>query len=76
MRKGDWKMVKRPNAPAELYDLGRDPGEQRDLAGQEAHIVDELDTLWRDWRAEQPEPLFVPDPEQWEAWRRKKQGKA
>lgn len=34
MRRGDWKLLQNsPYQPLELYHLGEDPGEQRDLAG-------------------------------------------
>ncbi|QIG53528.1 sulfatase-like hydrolase/transferase [Altererythrobacter sp. BO-6] len=32
MRDGDWKMLRYPDRPAELYDLSRDIGETRNLA--------------------------------------------
>lgn len=33
VRSGGWKLIHRPEGVDELYDLGSDPGEQRDLAG-------------------------------------------
>ena len=32
LRQGRWKLLRFPDRPAQLYDLGKDPGEARDLA--------------------------------------------
>jgi arylsulfatase A len=46
-RLGDWKAVrqdlqKRPDAPAELYDLASDPGETKDVAAENTDVAAEL----------------------------------
>ncbi len=50
-RIGDWKVVQRGlaqrrDAPIEVYDLGRDPGETRDLAGERGDVVEVAKGLW------------------------------
>jgi arylsulfatase A-like enzyme len=47
LRAGDWKIVTAgPNAPWELYDLGADRSETKNLAGENPEKVLELSTLW------------------------------
>ena len=56
-----WKVVRfkgKPNNP-ELFDLGNDPGEQKNLAGDKPDMVIELDKAWNTWNATLP-PAFVP----------------
>ena len=61
VRQGDWKAVRpRPNAPWELYDLGRDVEEQQDLADRHADVLARLTSLAE--KAHQPmEPGLVYD---------------
>jgi arylsulfatase A-like enzyme len=43
VRKGDWKLLQNsPFAPLELYDLGRDPQEQHDLASEHPEVLNDL----------------------------------
>jgi arylsulfatase A-like enzyme len=52
-----WKLIQpEGGAPARLYDLGRDPGELRDVAGSEPDIVARLATSLARWKAERPLP--------------------
>ena len=39
VRDGDWKLIRLPDRPAELYDLAADPSETRNLAGQQPDRV-------------------------------------
>lgn len=57
VRAGDWKAVRTAlNRPTELYDLGADPGESRDLAGERPEIAARLEGLMR--RAYEPSPDY------------------
>jgi arylsulfatase A-like enzyme len=59
IRKGDWKLVKvRPNDPAMLIDLKRDPGEQQDLTAQFPEKASELHKLWNQWNATMQPPRW------------------
>ncbi len=45
VRSQDWKYIVHPDAPAELYDLASDPGEQVNLFAERPDIVAELAPL-------------------------------
>jgi arylsulfatase A len=46
VRKGDWKLIQpKKGGPFELYDLGRDIGEQHNLARKHPKVLDELKKL-------------------------------
>ena len=52
--RGDWKLIvpnleRVPGAKKELYNLKRDPNEQRDLAGRNAKLVEELGAELDGW---------------------------
>ncbi len=59
VRFGDWKAVRQPifDGPIELYDLGRDIGEQHDLAASHPDLVKEAASLMA--RAHVPDPNWV-----------------
>lgn len=46
IRVGDWKLVADNNRPWELYDLGQDRAELRNLAANHPERVQELEQLW------------------------------
>lgn len=61
IRQGSWKLVvaepeKGQTAPG-LFDLSRDPGETRDLSGDEPGRVEQMKTLWQTWHAGVTGPL-------------------
>jgi arylsulfatase len=49
VRLGNWKLVSRKGASWELYDLSADWAEQRDLAGDEPLVVEEMSAMYRQW---------------------------
>ena len=51
IRAGNWKLVGIAGKPWELYDLGTDLTESRDLASAEPKRVAELATQWERWAA-------------------------
>jgi arylsulfatase A len=62
LRTGDWKGVRlgvrnNPTASLELYHLGDDPAEERDVAAQHPRIVERIEALMRE--AHQPHPHFT-----------------
>jgi len=58
VRDGDWKLIRFPNKPAELYNLNKDISEVNDLAADEPEKVKELyEKLWN-WERELPRSLW------------------
>lgn len=74
VRMGDWKLVKGAGLPgvtgveggkstiegAELYHLGRDVSETRNLVASEPAKVRELAAAWNAWNADNHAPLWTP----------------
>jgi len=62
LRQGDWKLVRASQkgqaGPWQLYDLAKDPGESKDLAGEKPGIVEELVREWERLDAQMVAPLF------------------
>ena len=53
VRMGRWKAVRlAKDAPLELYDLGSDPGEQRNVRGSHPDIIERIDTYLRTARTD------------------------
>jgi arylsulfatase len=50
LRRGDWKLVAARDEPWELYDLGTDRSETRNLAADHPALVAELSALWERMR--------------------------
>ena len=48
---GDWKIVRsKSDAPWELYHLGKDVGEETNLASKEPERVKKMSASWQAWR--------------------------
>lgn len=64
LRKGDWKLVKNSGrhrgATWQLYDLGEDTSEQRDLASSMPGKLAELQSIWNQWNAGMIDPVWSP----------------
>lgn len=54
VRFGNWKGVRRPGGPVEVYDLAADVGETRDLAASEPEIARKVEQLMKSSRTESP----------------------
>lgn len=55
VRAGGWKAVRRkPGVPIELYDLARDVGETRDVAGANPSVVNRIEEILRTCRTPDP----------------------
>ena len=68
IREGDWKLIEwADEGKVELFNLARDPGEQRDLAGERKGQVANLRKKLQAWRKETgalqpvPNPNYDPD---------------
>ncbi len=58
VRDGDWKLLRFPDKPAQLYNLANDVSESDDLALKEPEILKSLySKLWT-WEQEMPRPLW------------------
>ena len=65
LRHQEWKIVRMgsrnkqaPQAPWQLFNLGNDPEEQTDLAGEHPKVLAELIELWESTNKEMKAPLF------------------
>lgn len=54
LRRGNWKLYQPHRGMAELYDLGRDPGEREDLASKHPSIVKKLAAAAHQWNETLP----------------------
>ncbi|MFQ6133889.1 MAG: sulfatase-like hydrolase/transferase, partial [Armatimonadota bacterium] len=59
-RRGKWKLVRRGDNPAELYDLAADIGETNDLAVANPKVVRQLTEALAQWESEMVEPRWPP----------------
>jgi arylsulfatase A-like enzyme len=67
LRDGDWKMMRFPDRPAQLFNLANDPGEQNDLANAHPEMVKALYKKLFAWELTLERPLFMLRREE-EAW--------
>ena len=71
VRKGNWKLVRPNSQVAQLYDLSKDVGEQRDLANQHPETLQGLLGELNAWEAShERNPIFVSAP-QWSNYNRR-----
>lgn len=59
IREGDWKLLRYPDRPAELFNIALDPAEQNDLAAVHPELVKELFRKQFAWELELERPLFM-----------------
>ncbi len=58
VRKGNWKLVRNDEKPAQLYDLSADIGETTDLSAKHPLTFKELETAWKAWNGTLADPLW------------------
>ena len=61
VRHGDWKLVKSYDNTW-LFNLASDIGESNNLAKTKPEIVEQLETLYHDWRSQMSEPAWPSKP--------------
>lgn len=59
IRSGDWKLLRYPDRPAELYNLADDPGEQNNLASENPELTKDLFRKLFKWELTLARPLFM-----------------
>jgi arylsulfatase A-like enzyme len=59
MREANWKIVRAKNKPAELYDLGNDIAESRDLANEKPEVAKRMNAALDAWDMELKAPVFL-----------------
>lgn len=59
IREGNWKLIANEGRPVQLFDLGTDIGETKNLADARPEVVQRLRTRLDEWARELPEPAWV-----------------
>jgi arylsulfatase A-like enzyme len=59
MRDGDWKLLRFPDRPPELYNIARDAGEQNNLATAHPDMIADMMRRQFAWELELERPLFM-----------------
>ena len=59
IRQGDWKLLRYPDRPAELYNLANDIGEQHDLAAEQPERVRKMFKDFFAWEMTLERPLWL-----------------
>jgi hypothetical protein len=69
VREGRYKLITGVGKHAhELYDLGADLGETKNIATENPELTIRLDAAWQTWNAQMAPPLWKPVPEK--EWQR------
>jgi len=58
VRQGDWKLLRYPDRPAELYNISQDISEKHNLAAEYPERVKKMFTLLFEWESELERPLW------------------
>ncbi|WP_422360143.1 sulfatase [Reichenbachiella sp.] len=61
IREGDWKLIRMPDRPAELFDLSQDIAEHNDLAGQYPEKLRAMYKKLFEWELTLERPLWLLD---------------
>lgn len=68
VRWGDWKGVRQPGSPVELYDLDKDPAETTDVAAVHPEVVGRIERIMHEAH-QPPPPQIEPDKPAGQRWR-------
>ncbi|MGK0155826.1 MAG: arylsulfatase A-like enzyme [Neolewinella sp.] len=71
VRQGQWKLVRTPFAPPQLYNLNSDIGEQHNLAAEQPSRVTELMAVLTKWEESHERPPMWSSAVMWSAFNRK-----
>lgn len=71
VRQGNYKLVRTPFLPPQLYDLSNDIAEQNNLAAQQPQLVTKLMTVLTDWEESHERPPMWSSAVMWSAFNRK-----
>jgi arylsulfatase A-like enzyme len=64
VREGNWKLIEHfEDASAELFDLAKDPGEQKNVAAENAKVVEDLTKKLHAWQKSVGAQMLEPNPE-------------
>ena len=59
VRDGDWKFMRFPDRPAELYDISKDQGEQNNLASQHPELMSKYYKMLFNWEMTLDRPRWM-----------------
>ena len=59
VRDGDWKFMRFPDRPAELYDISKDEGEQNNLADKHPDLIRKYYKMLSDWEMTLDRPMWM-----------------
>ena len=63
VREGNWKLIENyEDSFAELYDLAKDPGEEKNVAAENAAVVEDLRKKLETWRKSVGAQMLLPNP--------------
>ncbi|MCK0129286.1 sulfatase-like hydrolase/transferase [Erythrobacter sp. F6033] len=61
MRRGDWKLIRFADRPAQLFNIARDPEEQSDLSPENPSILKDMFQKLHQWELTHERPLWTLD---------------
>ena len=71
VRRDNWKLIRTPFAPPQLYDLANDIAELENLASKQPKLVGELMDILTQWEESHERPPMWSSAVMWSAFNRK-----